>query len=198
MRLPLWPQSLFGRLLAATICAVVLAEVAALFLIAQEHERFVQQWSVREWARRVAETTLMLQPLSPAECAGAVERLLAAPPARLHWPLMPPRGPAHPPPGAPGGPERGPEPGPHSFIPLPVLTDFGRSLRDQVRAALGPGYAVEVRPTPAAAPPALAGPAHRPGAHAGTHPGPRQRRHDVSVRLPDGGTVPFRVIRMSR
>src|SRR5438876_6762611 len=67
MRLPLWPQSLFGRLLAATVCAVVLAEVAALFLIAQEHERFVQQWSVREWARRVAETTLMLQPLRSEE-----------------------------------------------------------------------------------------------------------------------------------
>src|SRR6266566_612189 len=138
MRLPLWPQSLFGRLLAATVCAVVLAEVAALFLIAQEHERFVQQWSVREWVRRVAETTLMLQPLSPAERAGAVERLLAAPPERLHWPLMPPGDPAHPPPGPAGGPERGPErgpePGPHGFIPLPVLTDFDRSLRDQLRA----------------------------------------------------------------
>src|SRR5437763_15483818 len=194
MRLPLWPQSLFGRLLAATICAVVLAEVAALFLIAQEHERFVQQWSVREWARRVAETTLMLQPLSPAERAGAVERLLAAPPERPHWPLMPPGDPAHPPPGAPGGPE----PGPHSFIPLPVLTDFDRSLRDQVRAALGPGYAVEVRATPAAAPPAIAVSAPFLGAHEVPPRGPGAQRYDVSVRLPDGGTVPFRVIRMSR
>ena len=202
MRLPLWPQSLFGRLLAATICAVVLAEVAALFLIAQEHERFVQQWSVREWARRVAETTLMLQPLSPAERAGAVERLLAAPSERLHWPLMPPGDPAHPPPGPPGGPargpERGPEPGPHSFIPLPVLTDFDRSLRDQVRAALGPGYAVEVRATPAAAPPAIAVSAPFLGAHEVPPRGPGAQRYDVSVRLPDGGTVPFRVIRMSR
>src|SRR6184192_1924500 len=198
MRLPLWPQSLFGRLLAATICAVVLAEVAALFLIAQEHERFVQQWSVREWARRVAETTLMLQPLSPAERAGALERLLAAPPERGHWPLMPPGDPAHPPPGPPGGPERGPEPGPHSFIPLPVLTDFDRSLRDQVRAALGPGYAVEVRATPAAAPPAIAVSAPFLGAHEVAPGGPGAQRYDVSVRLPDGGTVPFRVIRMSR
>src|SRR5437870_2680864 len=174
MRLPLWPQSLFGRLLAATVCAVVLAEVAALFLIAQEHERFVQQWSVREWARRVAETTLMLQPLSPAERAGAVERLLAAPPERGHWPLMPPGDPAHPPPGPPGGPERGPEPGRHSLIPLPVLTDFDRSLRDQLRAALGPGYAVEVRATPAAA-------ADRVGRDARTEPlaerGARELRH---------------------
>src|SRR5438105_9072528 len=206
MRLPLWPQSLFGRLLAATVCAVVLAEVAALFLIAQEHERFVQQWSVREWARRVAETTLMLQPLSPAERAGAVERLLAAPPERGHWPLMPPGDPAHPPPGypahpppgPPGGPARGPERGPHSFIPLPVLTDFDRSLRDQLRPALGPGYAVEVRPTPAAAPPAIAVSAPFLGAHEVAPRGPGAQRYDVSVRLPDGGTVPFRVIRMSR
>ena len=198
MRLPLWPQSLFGRLLAATVCAVVLAEVAALFLIAQEHERFVQQWSVREWARRVAETTLMLQPLSPAERAGALERLLAAPPERGHWPLMPPGDPAHPPPGPPGGPERGPEPGPHSFIPLPVLTDFERSLRDQLRAALGPGYAVEVRATPAAAPPAIAVSAPFLGAHEVAPRGPGAQRYDVSVRLPDGGTVPFRVMRMSR
>jgi len=198
MRLPLWPQSLFGRLLAATVCAVVLAEVAALFLIAQEHERFVQQWSVREWARRVAETTLMLQPLSPAERAGAVERLLAAPPERGHWPLMPPGDPAHPPPGPPGGPARGPERGPHSFIPLPVLTDFDRSLRDQLRAALGPGYAVEVRPTPAAAPPAIAVSGPFLGAHEVAPRGPGAQRYDVSVRLPDGGTVPFRVMRMSR
>src|SRR5438105_14060637 len=106
MRLPLWPQSLFGRLLAATVCAVVLSEVAVLFLIAQKHERFVQQWSVREWSRRVAETTLMLQPLSLAERAGAVERLLAATPERVHWPLRPPGDPAHPPRGPPGGPAR--------------------------------------------------------------------------------------------
>src|SRR5260221_658647 len=47
MRVSLWPQSLFGRLLAASVAAVLLAQAAGLFLIAQERERFVLQGSVR-------------------------------------------------------------------------------------------------------------------------------------------------------
>ena len=58
MRLSAWPQSLFGRLLAASVAAVLVAQAAGLLLIAQERERFVLQGSVREWARRIAETTL--------------------------------------------------------------------------------------------------------------------------------------------
>jgi len=58
-----------------------------LFLIAQERERFVLQGSVREWSRRIAETTLMLQPLSPPERAAAVGRLSAAH-ERLYMPHM--------------------------------------------------------------------------------------------------------------
>jgi len=69
MRVSLWPQSLFGRLLAASVAAVLLAQAVGLFLIAQEREGFVLQGSVREWSRRIAETTLMLQPLSAAERA---------------------------------------------------------------------------------------------------------------------------------
>jgi len=41
---------------------VLLAQAVGLFLHRQERERFVLQGSVREWSRRIAETTLMLQP----------------------------------------------------------------------------------------------------------------------------------------
>src|SRR5256885_12920732 len=88
MRLSAWPQSLFGRLLAASVAAVLVAQAAGLFLIAQERERFVLQGSVREWARRIAETTLVLQPLAAGERAAAVARLSAAP-EPLHMPHMP-------------------------------------------------------------------------------------------------------------
>jgi signal transduction histidine kinase len=183
MRLSLWPQSLFGRLLAASVAAVLLAQTAGLFLIAQEREHFVLQGSVREWARRIAETTLMLQPLGAAERAAAVARLSAAP-----EPLPT----AHPPPGAHAHPGAAA----HGFVHLPVLADFERTLKDQVHGALGPAYAVEVSATPEAAPPAIAVPvpffaAHELAAHQGS-----ARRYDVSVRLPDGAALLFRVTRM--
>src|SRR5215469_4749379 len=72
MRLRLWPQSLFGRLLAASVAAVLLAQVVALVMIAQERERFVLQGSVREWTRRITETTQMLAPLSAAQRVAAL------------------------------------------------------------------------------------------------------------------------------
>jgi signal transduction histidine kinase len=183
MRLSPWPQSLFGRLLAASVAAVLLAHTAGLFLIAQEREHFVLQGSVREWARRIAETTLVLQPLGLAERAAAVARLSAAP-----EPLPT----AHPPPGAHGHPGAAA----HGFVRLPVLADFERTLKDQVHGALGPAYAVEVSATPQAAPPAIAVPvpffeAHELAAHQGS-----ARRYDVSVRLPDGAALLFRVTRM--
>lgn len=183
MRLSPWPQSLFGRLLAASVAAVLLAHTAGLFLIAQEREHFVLQGSVREWARRIAETTLVLQPLGLAERAAAVARLSAAP-----EPLPT----AHLPPGAHGHPGAAA----HGFLRLPVLADFERTLKDQVHGALGPAYAVEVSATPEAAPPAIAVPvpffeAHELAAHQGS-----ARRYDVSVRLPDGAALLFRVTRM--
>src|SRR6201998_1768529 len=91
MRLSLWPQSLFGRLLAASVAAVLVAQAAALVLIAQEREHFVLQVSVREWTRRISETTQMLAPMSAAQRAHTVSDLSAPrdPPPR------PPR-PAHP------------------------------------------------------------------------------------------------------
>jgi signal transduction histidine kinase len=186
MRLSLWPQSLFGRLLAASVAAVLLAQAVGLFLIAQEREGFVLQGSVREWSRRIAETTLMLQPLSAAERAAEVGRLSAAH-ERLYMPHLFAGGHGHEP-GAAG----------HGFVRLPLLSDFERTLTEQVRSALGPAYAVEVRATPDPAPPAIAVPApffgaHEPAAHRGS-----AQRYDVSVRFADGDAVLFRVTRLPR
>ena len=75
-----WPQSLFGRLLAASVAAVLIAQVVALLLIAQEREHFMLQGSVREWTRRITETTLMLAPLDPAHRSDALAQLMAAAP----------------------------------------------------------------------------------------------------------------------
>ena len=66
MRLSPWPQSLFGRLLAASVAAVLLAQTAGLFLIAQEREHFVLQGSVREWARRNKNSKYIPEPLLEA------------------------------------------------------------------------------------------------------------------------------------
>ncbi len=64
MRLSLWPQSLFGRLIAALVIAVVLAQAASLCLFARDRERFVVESSVREWSRRITEITLLLRATS--------------------------------------------------------------------------------------------------------------------------------------
>ena len=144
MRVPLWPQSLFWRLLAASVIAVLLAQAAALLLIAQEREHFVLQGSVREWTRRIAETTSMLQPMSPAQRVEVI--------AGLEAPRAPPHGP-HPLPGGHHG-----RPGVYGFLRLPLLGDFEQSLATQLRAALGSGYGVEIGATPDPAPPAIAVP----------------------------------------
>src|SRR5882724_6520078 len=75
MRLCLWPQSLFGRLFAASIVALLLAQLASLVFIARERERFILQGSVREWSRRIAEVTTVLQGMNDAERAATVARL---------------------------------------------------------------------------------------------------------------------------
>src|SRR3984885_11233708 len=183
MRLSLWPQSLFGRLLAASVAAALIAQATALVLIAQERERFVLQGSVGEWTRRITETTMMLQPLGAAERADAVSELSA------------PRGRSRRFAGALGA--RGPQPAPElGFVRLPLLSDFEQTLREQLRAALGPAYAVEVAPTPEPPPPAIPVPvpfyeAHELAAHQAS-----VQRYDVTVRFTDGDTVIYRVTRM--
>lgn len=72
----IWPQSLFGRLVAASVIAVLVAQGVALLLIAHERERFVLQESVREWSRRIAEISLMLQPMDARERSETTTRLI--------------------------------------------------------------------------------------------------------------------------
>jgi signal transduction histidine kinase len=191
MRPSLWPQSLFGRLLAASVGAVLLAQAAGLLLIAQERERFVLQGSVREWTRRIAETTLMLQPMSAAERATAISEL-SAPRGGPH--NLQSGGAHHAPPG--GGPHTG-RAAQRGFVRLPLLSDFEQTLKEQLRAALGPTYDIEVEPTPEAAPPAIAVPvpfyeAHELAAHQGS-----ARRYDVTVRFADGDAAIYRVTRLA-
>ena len=79
MRLTLWPQSLFGRLIAASMIALLLAQVAGMVLIARERERFILQGSVREWSRRIAEVTTMLEGMDDTERTVTVARLTERP-----------------------------------------------------------------------------------------------------------------------
>jgi signal transduction histidine kinase len=186
MRLTLWPQSLFGRLLAASVAAVLLAQAVALLLIAQEREHFVLQGSVREWTRRIAETTQMLAPLNATQRAAALAQLSAS--QALQPPHM-----VHLHPGAHGEP-------PHTlwrgFLPLPLLSDLENTLREQLRAALGPDYGIEIGATPEPPPPAVALPAPFFEAHElALHPASAQR-YDVTVRFADGDTVTYRVMRL--
>jgi signal transduction histidine kinase len=79
MRIALWPRSLLGRLIAASVLAVLVAELTAFALIARERENFILQGSVREWTRRVSEITFLLQPLTAAEREAATTRLIEQP-----------------------------------------------------------------------------------------------------------------------
>jgi len=79
MTFRLWPQSLFGRLMAASIVALLLAQVISLVMIARERERFILQGSVREWSRRVVEVTTLLQGMDDAERGAMISRLTERP-----------------------------------------------------------------------------------------------------------------------
>lgn len=79
MRLTLWPQSLFGRLIAASIVALLVAQGVSLVMIARERERFILQGTVREWSRRISEVTSMLQGMDSSDRDGMVTRLIERP-----------------------------------------------------------------------------------------------------------------------
>jgi signal transduction histidine kinase len=75
MRIPFWPQSLFGRLIAALVICVVIAQAASLYIFARHLERFVLESSVREWSRRITETTLLLEQLPPGQRGPTIAEL---------------------------------------------------------------------------------------------------------------------------
>ncbi|HEX8755404.1 MAG TPA: ATP-binding protein [Steroidobacteraceae bacterium] len=207
MRIRLWPQSLFGRLIAALVIAVVVAQAASLYLYAIHLERFVLDSSVREWSRRITEVTLLLEQLPPAQRGPTVARLKEQAARferhrerrdmklRVHvWR----GGPALPPPPPRPRPPRARPPSPmHSwpriFIQLPFTSNLEEVLTQQLRADLGGGYDITVRPAaaPAAAvipvpSPFFVVPAEQP-----------IQSYDVGVRLPDGSDLVYRVARIA-
>jgi signal transduction histidine kinase len=217
VRLVLWPQSLFGRLLAAMIVAVVIAEAGTLYLIASDREQLMLSGTVREWSRRITEITVLLEQLPPAQRAATVVQLrqqaarLATRPlgagvarwARMRRVtgalLLPPIAARGPPTHLPGGPREARAlrpPWPRIFIHLPLMSDgaevLPRQLAQQLRADLGGELPVRVRP--AVAPVATVIPIPPP--FFAPPPGARARRFDVDVHLPDGTGLVFRVTLM--
>ncbi|MDE2050630.1 MAG: hypothetical protein KGJ72_06390, partial [Gammaproteobacteria bacterium] len=203
MRLSLWPQSLFGRLIAALVIAVVLAQAASLYLFARDRERFVVDSSVREWSRRITEITLLLEQLPTAQRAATVT-MLKEQAGRLVLRRGPRfRGPReHPWAGGPlllpagkGAPPRGPhliarelrppahgQLWPRIFIQLPFVSDVRGILAQQLRAELGSGYEVAVQRAgaPAASVIPIPSPFFGPATDRPTE------SYDVDVRLTDG------------
>ena len=218
MRIAPWPQSLFGRLIAASVLAVLLAEFVAFVLIARERELFVLQGNVREWSRRIAEVTFMLQPLSAGEREAAVNRLIEqrhfgrAPGGgsrrrRLEMMLppgeLPPSGTVVPAPLAPEDdrppPDGAPPVRPFSsqlvIVPLPLSPDFEPTLQQQLQVTLGTAYRVSISPTVDSARQAI--PIPTPFFE------PREastalQLYDVSVGFPDGDSAVFRIGHMPR
>ena len=154
MRLSFWPQSLFGRLIAALVIAVVLAQAASLCLFALDREHFVADSSVREWSRRITEITALIEQLPTDQRAATIAMLEE--PGRLSrfrqrdrasrdspWggPLLPlDRGAAPhvgPPPGAPAQSSGPPDamPPPMSGYRLPPPPDRGLIRRERHQPA---------------------------------------------------------------
>ncbi|MBW4050875.1 MAG: HAMP domain-containing protein [Proteobacteria bacterium] len=75
MRISPWPHSLFGRLIAALVIAVVLAQAATLYLFARHLEQFALDTSVWVWSRRITEITLLLEQLPPEQRGPTIARL---------------------------------------------------------------------------------------------------------------------------
>jgi len=171
MRLSFWPQSLFGRLIAALVVAVVLAQAASLYLFARDRERFIVDSSVREWSRRITELTLLLEQMPPTQRAATVTMLKGqggrlalrrGPPYRgprdRPWgdePLLLPRldvgspRPLGPPQGPPPGPT--PASGPAAGGPFPpagfLFRPRGpprRALRQSAQAQLWPRIFIQL------------------------------------------------------
>jgi len=191
MRISFWPQSLFGRLIAALVIAVVLAQAASLYLFARHMEQFVLDSSVRAWARRITQTTLLLEQWPREERAPVIARLQEeAAQLALHRATGP-----EPHPAPRMAPLRPPLRAhwPHVFIHLPFTYDLQEALTLRLRAELGSGHEVRVRP--AAAPAALVIPIASP--FLGSQDDHPTQFYDVDVRLPDRSTLIYRVTRIA-
>ena len=203
MRLRLWPQSLFGRLIAATVIGVLLAQTAILYLVARNEQRIVTQVATRVWARRISEITLMLAQLPPNGRARALHQLRSTggfesfgPPLLLRRPIAPGR-------LAVMRPLRGPDwlwlrHMAHNriatvlHIPLPLTFDAQALLLKRLRDELGSRYRVALLPAgaaPAGVIPISLPPIGPPDQPLGTY--------DLQVSGPGTPRMVFRVARIS-
>jgi signal transduction histidine kinase len=172
--LPLWPRSLFGRLIAAVLAGVLLAQAISFVLLTRDRDRFTVEGSVREWSRRIVDLTFALQLLDPQARTVARDRLDRWPPDRQ------PRA------------ARGPRPAPNRIAPTPV-PDFREALSRQLQFVLGPSYRVSVSPT--------VDPSSRAITVQRTLPQAYEiggKLYDVEVGLPDGDSLTFRVAQNQR
>jgi signal transduction histidine kinase len=203
MRLKLWPQSLFGRLIAASVLAVLAAEVFAFALIAREREYFVLQSNVREWSRRIGEITFMLQPLSASEREATINRLVEQP--RLFARALGggsmrrrrARGPMPEDLGLPQSvlPPPGDRPPPqYIMVRLPFSPEFEPALKQQLQATLGSGYQLSIKSTTDATKKAI--PVPTPFFE--PRDGSSMQLYDVNVIFPDGDATVFRIGHLSR
>lgn len=200
MRLRFWPQSLFGRLIAATIIGVLLAQAASLYLVARNEQRVVIQVTTRLWARRISEITFMLAQLQPRQRSRVLGRLRSSGglgpfgPMRARLPMS--RPPMLPGMRRPGWLRR------HwarrgRFVPglrirLPFASNAHALLVRRLRSELGSGYRVTLLPAAAAAGTVI--PVSPPPF------GPPDRRvgfYDVQVSGPGAPALTFRVARLS-
>ena len=226
MRLTLWPRSLLGRLIAASVLAVLIAEATAFALIARERENFVLQGNVREWSRRIAEITFMLQPLTAPEREAAVSRLIEQPPrfARSLGPGGPRRrrgsAPDSPPADAPTPDDRPPQEGapagppPGGPPPEPGSLRGARQLFSSQLVFLPLPLSPDFEPTLQQQLQATLGTAYQvsiaPTANAASRAipiptpffEPREaaglRLYDITVGFPDGDSAVFRIWHMPR
>ena len=182
--LTLWPRSLFSRLLISVLAAVFLAQALAFTLIARERNRFVAEGNVREWSRRIVDLTYALEVLGPEERALARSRLERWPPEPLGLLRLPPE----PPPDELRTPGGAPEMHDGATLASGSAANFRRALEQQIEVQLGPDYRVTVSPAPRVAERVITVTRQPPeGYELGGV------LYDVSVTLPDGDALKFRV-----
>jgi signal transduction histidine kinase len=170
----LWPRSLFGRLIAAVLAGVLLAQAISFVLLTRDRDRFTVEGSVREWSRRISDLTFALQLLDPQARSVARERLVRWPPDRQ------PRAAR----GARGAAIR---------VAPTQVPDFREALSRQLQFVLGPSYRVSVTPT--------ADPSSRAITVQRTLPQAYElggKLYDVAIGLPDGDSLTFRVAQNQR
>jgi signal transduction histidine kinase len=214
MRLTLWPRSLFGRLIAASVLAVLVAELFAFVLIAREREHFVLQGNVREWSRRIGEITFMLQPLSAEEREAAISRLVEQPRRfaralggdglRRHRSQgLIPEELGLPPFGAPPSEQSDGQWARRTrqlftsqfiMVRVPLSPDFEPTLEQQLQATLGNSYRISIKPTTDTTKRAIP----IPTPFFEPRDGSSLQHYDINIVFPDGGGAVFRIGHMPR